>query len=107
MAVLKPFKGIRPKKEFVKLVASKPYDVLNEKEARKECEGNPLSFYHVIKPEIDFPDDHDHYAPDVYQKGAANFQKFLDQGIFFQDETDYYYIYAQTMNGKRQYGIVG
>lgn len=107
MAILKPFKGIRPTKETVLKVASKPYDVLDEKEARKECEGNPLSFYHVIKPEIDFPDDHDHYAPDVYEKGISSFNKMLADGVFFVDDKEYYYIYAQTMNGRRQYGIVG
>lgn len=106
MAIIKPFKGIRPQKKYIAQIASKPYDVLNEKEARKECEGNPLSFYHVIKPEIDFPDDHDHYSADVYEKGAANFNKMFNDGIFFQDPEEYYYIYAQTMNGKRQYGIV-
>ena len=106
MAIIKPFKGIRPQKKYISQIASKPYDVLNEKEARKECEGNPLSFYHVIKPEIDFPDDHDHYSADVYEKGAANFNKMFNDGIFFQDSEEYYYIYAQTMNGRRQYGIV-
>lgn len=107
MAILKPFRGIRPKKEFVAQVASKPYDVLNEKEARIECAGNPLSFYHVIKPEIDFPDDYDHYAPEVYEKGFQNFQQMVNDGVFFTDDAEYYYIYAQTMNGRRQYGIVG
>ena len=107
MAILKPFKGIRPTKENVLKVASKPYDVLDEKEARKECEGNPLSFYHVIKPEIDFPDEHDHYAPEIYMKGIANFNQMLKEGIFFVDDKEYYYIYAQIMNGRRQYGIVG
>ncbi len=107
MAILKPFKGIRPKKEFVSKVASKPYDVLNEKEAREECIGNPLSFYHVIKPEIDFPDEHDHYAPEIYEKGIQNFRQMMKDGVFFTDEAEYYYIYAQTMNGRRQYGIVG
>lgn len=107
MALLKPFKGIRPVKEFAQQVASKPYDVLDEKEARIECEGNPLSFYHVIKPEIDFPDDHDHYAVDVYEKGISNFNKMKANGVFIQDPEEYYYIYAQTMNGRKQYGIVG
>lgn len=107
MAILKPFRGIRPKKELVKQIVSKPYDVLDEKEARKECEGNPLSFYHVIKPEIDFPDDHDHYAPEIYQKGISNFNVMLSNGTFFQDEKEKYYIYSQTMNGRTQYGIVG
>ena len=107
MAILKPFKGIRPVKEFAQKVASKPYDVLDEKEARIECEGNPLSFYHVIKPEIDFPDDHDHYAADVYEKGISNFNKLKADGVFKEDAKEYYYIYAQTMNGRKQYGIVG
>ena len=107
MAILKPFKGIRPIKEFAQKVASKPYDVLDEKEARIECEGNPLSFYHVIKPEIDFPDDHDHYADDVYEKGISNFNKLEADGVFKEDPKEYYYIYAQTMNGRKQYGIVG
>lgn len=107
MAILKPFKGIRPKKEFVSRIASKPYDVLNEKEAKSEAEGNPYSFYHVIKPEIDFPDDFDHYAPEIYNKGKENFEKLFREGIFFQDSEECYYIYAQTMNGRIQYGIVG
>jgi uncharacterized protein (DUF1015 family) len=107
MAVLKPFRGIRPKKEFVKQVASRPYDVLNEREARAECKGNPYSFYHIIKPEIDFPDDFDHYAPEVYKKGKENFDILSHEGVFFSDEKDYLYIYAQTMNGRKQYGIVG
>lgn len=107
MAILKPFKGIRPKKELAAKIASKPYDVLDEKEARKECEGNPLSFYHVIKPEIDFPDDFDHYSPEIYKKGIANFNAMMNAGNFFTDEKECYYIYAQTMNGRRQYGLVG
>lgn len=81
--------------------------MLNEKEARKEAEGNPLSFYHVIKPEIDFPDDFDHYAPEIYKKGKENFDKLFKDGIYFQDAQECYYIYAQTMNGRTQYGIVG
>lgn len=107
MAILKPFKGIRPKKEFVEKIASKPYDVLNEKEARKEAEGNSLSFYHVIKPEIDFPDEFDHYAPEIYSRGKENFDKMFRDGVFFQDHEECYYIYAQTMSGRTQYGIVG
>lgn len=107
MATLKPFKGIRPLQKYASQIASKPYDVLNEKEAREECKGNPHSFYHVIKPEIDFPDDFDHYSPEIYKKGISNFSKMLKDGIFFQDSQAYYYIYAQTMNGRRQYGIVG
>src|SRR5688572_17793526 len=107
MAILKPFRGIRPQKKFAQQVASKPYDVLNEKEARKECEGNPLSFYHVIKPEIDFPDDHDHYAPEVYRRGIDNFNRMVNDGVFLKDEREFYYIYCQVMNNRKQYGIVG
>ena len=107
MAILKAFKGIRPVAGKVQLVASKPYDVLNEKEARAECAGNPISFYHVIKPEIDFPDEFDHYSPEIYQKGKSNFDKLLKDGIFFQDDKECLYIYQQTMNGRKQNGIVG
>ncbi len=106
MAIIKPFKGIRPKKELVNKIASKPYDVLNEKEAKLEAAGNPNSFYHVIKPEIDFPDDFNHYAPEIYEKGKANFEKMFADGTFFQDDKPCLYIYAQTMNGRKQYGIV-
>ena len=107
MAILKAFKGIRPKKELVKNIACRPYDVLNEQEARIETKGDPNSFYHVIKPEIDFPDDFDHYSPEIYQKGKDNFARMFREGVFFQDEKDCIYIYAQTMNGRKQYGIVG
>ncbi|TAH38773.1 MAG: DUF1015 domain-containing protein [Bacteroidetes bacterium] len=106
MAIIKAFKGIRPKKEFATKIASKPYDVLNEKEAKLEAAGNPYSFYHVIKPEIDFPEDFDHYAPEIYLKGKENFSKMMKDGVFFQDDKDCLYIYAQTMDGRRQYGIV-
>jgi uncharacterized protein (DUF1015 family) len=107
MAKLKPFYGIRPKKELVEKIASKPYDVLDEKEARKECEGNPLSFYHVIKPEIDFPDDFDHYAAEIYQSGINTLNRLIKDGTFFTEAKEMYYIYSQTMNGRTQYGIVG
>jgi uncharacterized protein (DUF1015 family) len=107
MAILKPFRGIRPRKDLVKSIACRPYDVLNEQEARVETKGDRNSFYHVIKPEIDFPDDFDHYSPEIYKKGKENFDRMMDEGIFKQDATDCYYIYAQTMNGRKQFGIVG
>jgi uncharacterized protein (DUF1015 family) len=107
MAVLKPFKGIRPKKELVKNIACRPYDVLNEQEARIETKGDPNSFYHVIKPEIDFADDFDHYAPEIYENGKNNMMRMITEGIFHSDNKECYYIYAQTMNGRTQYGIVG
>jgi uncharacterized protein (DUF1015 family) len=106
MAIIKPFKGIRPKKEYATKIASKPYDVLNDVEAKNEAEGNQYSFYHVIKPEIDFPLDFDHYAPEIYLRGKENFGKMFKDGVFFQDEKECLYIYAQTMDGRRQYGIV-
>lgn len=106
MAVVKPFKGIRPPKEFVEQVESRPYDVLNSEEARKEAEGNEKSLYHIIKPEIDFPEGTDEHDPRVYDKAAENFQKFQDKGWLVQDTKENYYIYAQTMNGKTQYGLV-
>jgi uncharacterized protein (DUF1015 family) len=107
MAVLKAFKGIRPVKDKVRLVASKPYDVLDEKEAKIEAGDNRYSFYHVIKPEIDLPEDLDHYSPEVYKKGKENFESMLKEGVFKKDEKDCLYIYQQTMDGRRQTGIVG
>ena len=106
MAIIKPFKGIRPPKELVEKVESRPYDVLNSEEARAEAGDNEMSLYHIIKPEIDFPVGTSEYDPRVYEKAAENFQKFQDKGWLVQDEKEQYYIYAQTMNGKTQYGLV-
>ena len=106
MAIVKPFKGIRPPKSLVEKVQSRPYDVLNSEEARAEAEGNEMSLYHIIKPEIDFPVGTEETDPRVYEKAAANFAKFCRNGWLVQDETEQYYIYAQTMNGKTQYGLV-
>ncbi len=106
MATVKPFKGIRPPQSLVELVASRPYDVLNSEEARQEAEGNEKSLYHIIKPEIDFEPGTDEHDPRVYAKAVENFQKFQDKGWLVQDEKENYYIYAQTMNGKTQYGLV-
>ena len=106
MAIVKPFKGIRPPKELVEQVESRPYDVLNSEEARAEAGDNEKSLYHIIKPEIDFPVGTSEYDPRVYEKAAANFQKFQDNGWLVQDDKEQYYIYAQTMNGKTQYGLV-
>ena len=106
MAKVKPFKGVRPPKEMVTDVASRPYDVLNSEEARKEAEGNPRSLYHIIKPEIDFDRGTDEHDPKVYVKAAENVQAFQDNGWLVQDDREHYYIYAQTMDGRTQYGIV-
>ena len=106
MAIIKAFKGWRPVPEKAGQVASRPYDVLNSEEAREEAKGNPWSFLHVVKPEIDLPEDIDHYSPEVYEKGRDNFQQLVKDGIFSQDPTDCLYIYAQEMDGQKQYGIV-
>ena len=106
MAKIKPFKGVRPPKEFIEEVASRPYDVLNSQEARAEAEGNEKSLYHIIKPEIDFPEGTDEHDPAVYLKAAANFNNFQEKGWLVQDQKECYYVYAQTMNGKTQYGLV-
>lgn len=106
MAIIKPFKGIRPPQDLVEQVASRPYDVLNSDEARTEAEGNEKSLYHIIKPEIDFPVGTDEHDERVYAKAAENFQLFQDKGWLVQDSKENYYVYAQTMNGKTQYGLV-
>lgn len=106
MAIIKPFKGIRPPKEFVEAVQSRPYDVLSSEEAREEAQGNEKSLYHIIKPEIDFEPGTSEYDTRVYEQAVSNFKKFQDQGWLVQDTTENYYVYAQTMNGKTQYGLV-
>lgn len=106
MATIKPFKGVRPPKNLVEQVASRPYDVLNSDEARAEAEGNEKSLYHIIKPEIDFPVGTDEHDEKVYAKAAENFRLFQEKGWLVQDDKEHYYIYAQTMNGKTQYGLV-
>lgn len=106
MAIIKPFRGIRPPQDLVEQVVSRPYDVLNSAEARAEAGDNEKSLYHIIKPEIDFPEGTDEHDPRVYSKAAQNFEKFQQEGWLIQDKKDCYYIYAQTMNGKTQYGLV-
>lgn len=106
MAKIKPFKGVRPPKQYVEEVESRPYDVLDSEEARKEAGENEKSLYHIIKPEIDFAPGTSEYDPRVYEKAAENFKKFQDKGWLVQDDKEQYYIYAQTMNGKTQYGLV-
>lgn len=106
MATVKPFRGIRPPRELVTRVASRPYDVLNSAEARAEAEGNPCSLYHIIRPEIDFPVGTDEHDPRVYEKAVENFAEFQREGWLVRDPAERYYIYAQTMDGRTQYGIV-
>lgn len=103
---IKPFRGVRPPREIVEQVASRPYDVLNSEEARAEASGNPKSLYHIIKPEIDFAPGTDEHDPRVYDMAVNNFNAFQRNGWLKQDDADHYYIYAQTMSGRTQYGIV-
>ncbi|NLF41753.1 MAG: DUF1015 domain-containing protein [Bacteroidales bacterium] len=107
MAIIKPFKGLRPPKEIVKELVSRPYDVLDSKEAFIEAGDNKYSFLRVVKPEIELPADTDHYSQEVYDKAKSNFEKFIELGYLKQDAKENLYVYAQTMFGKRQYGIVG
>ncbi len=106
MAKIKPFKGLRPPQDLVTEVVSRPYDVLNSEEARKEAEGNEKSLYHIIKPEIDFEPGTDEHDARVYDKAVSNFKMFQEKGWLVQDDDDHYYIYAQTMDGRTQYGFV-
>jgi uncharacterized protein (DUF1015 family) len=107
MAVIKPFRGFRPKKELVQSIACRPYDVLNSDEAREEAKNNPHSFLHVTKSEIDLGRDIDVHSDLVYQKAKSNLEKLIHDGIFVQDAVPCYYIYAQTFRKRTQYGIVG
>ncbi len=107
MAILKAFKGLRPPSEIAKDLASRPYDVLNSKEARAEAEGNTYSLLHIIKPEIDLSTDLDEHDPQVYEKAKENLDLFRENRWLVEDDKERLYIYAQTMNGKTQYGIVG
>ena len=106
MAIIKPFKGVRPPKSIVQEVVSRPYDVLSSLEARLEADGNEKSLYRIIKPEIDFDEIIDEHHPEVYERAVKNFNKFQEKGWLIQDPEEYYYVYAQTMNGKTQYGLV-
>ncbi|MFZ4739629.1 MAG: DUF1015 domain-containing protein [Bacteroidales bacterium] len=107
MAILKAFKGLRPPVTIVQELASRPYDVLNSKEAREEAKGNDYSLLHIIKPEIDLPIDMDEHDQAVYEKAKENFLKFKSNKWLNEDEKEKLYIYAQTMDGRTQYGIVG
>ncbi len=106
MATVKPFRGLRPPKDMAEKVESRPYDVLNSQEAREEAGDNEMSLYHIIKPEINFPEGTSEYDPRVYESAKEQFTKFQEKGWLVQDADESYYLYAQTMNGKTQYGIV-
>lgn len=104
--IIKPFRGIRPPKHLVEQVSSRPYDVLSSDEARAEAAGNDKSLYHIIKPEINFPAPCDEHDPKVYPAAREQFDRFLAEGLLVQDDAPRYYVYAQTMNGRTQYGLV-
>lgn len=103
---VKPFRGIRPPQALAKQVSSRPYDVLNSDEARIEASGNPMSLYHIIKPEINFEEVVDEHDPRVYGVAREQFDLFREKGWLVQDSEEYYYVYAQTMDGRTQYGLV-
>lgn len=107
MAIVKPFRGFRPIKELAHLIACRPYDVLSSEEAREEVKENPHSFLHIIKSEVDLSPEVDIHSDVVYNKAKNNLENLVSSGIFFQDTEPVYYVYAQTMWGKTQYGILG
>jgi uncharacterized protein (DUF1015 family) len=106
MATIVPFKALRPQAQFAKQVASRPYDVLNSAEAKEEAQGNPYSFLHITKSEIDLPDDVDHYAAEVYEKAKENLHAFIQRDVLFRESKACYYIYQLIMNGRSQTGLV-
>lgn len=106
MAIVKPFKGVRPKKEYVDKVACPPYDVMDRDEAKKMVEGNPYSFLHITRAEVDFPDSVDEHDEIVYQKAAENLNNFIKNGILIQDEKPVFYLYRQIWKEHIQTGIV-
>jgi uncharacterized protein (DUF1015 family) len=106
MAFIKPFKGVRPKKELAEKVAALPYDVMNTEEAMAMAAGNPVSFLHISRPEIDLPQGTDIHSDLVYHQGHENLKSFLAQGVLVQDETECYYVYRQKMGGITQTGLV-
>ena len=107
MITIKPFKALRPQAQHAKQVASRPYDVLNSKEAKVEAQGNPSSFLHITKSEIDLPDDTDSHSQLVYDRAKDNLQAFISRNVLFRESKPCYYIYQLIMNGKSQTGLVG
>lgn len=106
MAQIKPFKALRPKKDIAEKLASRPYDVLNSAEAKEEANGNPVSFLHITKAEIDLPDGIDLHSQSVYDKAKENLQSFQQKGVVFNEDKPCYYIYQLIMNGRSQTGLV-
>src|SRR5450759_913435 len=107
MAIVKPFRGLRPPRDIAKDLACLPYDVMNTSEAMKMAKGKECSLLHITRSEIDLPADTDTHSEEVYKKSVENFSKWQKKGWLVQDKTPGFYIYAQTMKGRTQYGIVG
>ncbi|MEF9921816.1 MAG: DUF1015 domain-containing protein, partial [Anaerovoracaceae bacterium] len=107
MAIVRPFKAIRPAQKYAEKVVSLPYDVMNRKEAAEMAADNQYSFLHICRSEIDLPEEENQYAPAVYNKAKENIEKYLEEGVFVQEETPTLYIYRQKMDGRYQTGIVG
>lgn len=107
MAIVRPFKALRPRHDLVDRVASLPYDVMDRKEAKAMAKGNPYSFLHIVRSEIDYPSSVDQYDEKVYKKARKNLKVFQEDGILIQDEKPMIYIYRQTMDGREQTGFVG
>ncbi len=106
MVTITPFKALRPEAQLAKQVASRPYDVLNSKEAKVEAQGNPASFLHITKSEIDLPEDIDTHSQEVYDKAKENLDAFISRNILFRENKACYYIYQLIMNGRSQAGLV-
>jgi len=106
MAIIKPFKALRPQPQLAKQVASRPYDVLNSAEAKIEAQGNPSSFLHITKSEIDLPDGIDIHSQAVYEQAKSNLEAFIKREVLFQESKECYYIYQLIMNGRKQTGLV-
>ncbi|HYK44868.1 MAG TPA: DUF1015 family protein [Parafilimonas sp.] len=106
MAIVKPFKALRPQAQFAKQVASRPYDVLSSSEAKKEAQGNPYSFLHITKSEIDLPESVDVHSKEVYEKAKENLNAFIKRELLFRENKDCYYVYRLQMNGRSQTGLV-
>ena len=106
MALITAFKALRPQPEYAKQVASRPYDVLNSKEAKEESAGNPFTFLHITKSEIDLPEDIDIHSQEVYDTAKNNLDAFLHRNILFREEKRCYYVYTLVMNGRSQTGLV-
>ena len=107
MAVLKPFRAVRPAKQYAAQVISLPYDVMNRQEAAEMAKGKPYNYLHICRAEIDLPQQRNPYDPEVYRKAKSNIADFLAKGVFIREDKPAYYVYREIMNGRAQTGLVG